>query len=264
MIRKNYPKVLPFSDLASFIEESTLALQKAESFLKRTNADPLLLFKEAHVYLTSEYNVLTAIMDTSYQKNKKVTPHSFQVYLGSLLGKALQTWASEQGISQKVQVLVRTPNTFPSIFAVYVNDIEVIQFNIFKKWYGMREKFLSEDEIKERAERSKQRYQEGIQDVEKKIEKWTKAKESPASLVKNLKGVYILLFKRKNAMANIDTLLKSFEKQKKELIKLIEEEDGRIPEQIKYQQLKEASVQLIVPFFKELNYSLEDQPYNLY
>ncbi|PLS19009.1 hypothetical protein CVD28_00990 [Bacillus sp. M6-12] len=260
----HYPDVLPLEDFSSLIEESALELQKAQLFLTKCMKEPMLLFKEAHIYLKSNRNIVTAVMTTSYMKHDKVNPHAFQVYLASILDKAIQEWVQEKEIPYDVRVLVRNPNSFPSIFAVYVNEQEVLQFNIFDKWYGTRDIIFTEEDIRNRESKTKTINEESLKEIDQELKKWTKIKEKPTSLIRTPTDIFVLLFKRKKLNNSLDKKVSSLQRQKEDLLKDMRREEESIPAQIEHFQKKQDYTECLIPFFKELSYSLEDEKYNLY
>jgi hypothetical protein len=260
----HYPDVLPYEDFSTLIEESARELQKAQNFLLRATMQPMLLFNEAHIYLKSNRNIVTAVMTTSYLKDDKVNGHAFQVFLASILNKALQSWAKKKDISDDVRVLVRNPNSFPSIFAVYVNEQEIIQFNIFDKWYGIRDVIFTEEDIRNREAENKSTNEEALKEIEEELKRWSEIKEKPTTLMRSPSDVFILLFKRSKLNKSLDKKLSSLHRQREELLKNIKREEESIPSQIEHFHKKQVYTDLLVPFFEELSYSLEKEKYNLY
>lgn len=260
----HYPDVLTYEDFSSLIEESAMELQKAQNFLLRTTVQPMLLFQEAHIYLKSNRNIVTAVMNTSYLKNDKVNGHAFQVFLASILDRGLQAWVEKNQIPHEVRILVRNPNSFPSIFAVYVNEQEIIQFNIFERWYGLRDVIFTEDEIRERAEKHKITNEEALKELDIELTKWTDIQQKPSSLIRTPWDIFVLLFKRNKLNASLEKKVTFIKRQKEDLMKDIKFEEESIPGQIEHSQTKQVYRESLLPFFEELSYGLEEDRHNLY
>lgn len=62
--------------------------------------------------------MVVSVINTPYVNQEEIKPQDFQVYLGSLLDKAIKEWAEKRNLSYDVSVRVRNPNYFPSLFVV--------------------------------------------------------------------------------------------------------------------------------------------------
>jgi hypothetical protein len=260
----HYPDTPPVDDFLSLIANVTKELSQAQTFLMRVQDDSMLLFNEADQYLKSTRNVVTASMSLAHVKTKTMTPHTFQVYLASLLDKGFKVWAKSQKMERSVSVLVRNPSSFPSIFAVYVDDHETVQFNIFEKWYGVREKFYTEEQLREQFEKSKENTLDCIAQTEKKKTYWVQVKEKPLTFIKKPYDIYLLLFKYQMILANVEKKISSFEHQIKDMQKSLQEQEEAIPKQVAHYKARKDIAESVTPFFVELGYSLEEERDRLY
>ena len=260
----HYPDAIPVESFCSLIEDATLELQKSQHFLQRVESNPLLLFKEGSIYLKSTRNIVTSVMATSYLKNKTITPHAFQVYLATVLDRAFKEWAKEQDWKHEVAVLVRQPNSFPSIFAVYVDEREVLQFNIFERWYGIREKIYTEEELTEQYLKSEERTLSDIEKREKKLAYWKQVKEKPWSFIKSVKDIHILLFKRRIMEENIEKKIASIETHIANMKQDLTIQKENIPELLEQQEKRVKISERMRVFFVELEYSLNEERHQLY
>lgn len=260
----HYPDAIPVESFCSLIEDATLELQKSQHFLQRVESNPMLLFKEGSIYLKSTRNIVTSVMATSYLKNETITPHAFQVYLATVLDRAFKEWAKEQDLEHEVAVLVRQPNSFPSIFAVYVDEREVLQFNIFERWYGIRGKLYTVEELAEQYRKSEEKALPDIENSEKKLAYWKQVKEKPWTFIKSAKDVRILLFKRKTMNENIEKKISSIETQIATMKQNLTIQKEHIPELMKQQEKQVNISERMRVFFVELGYALNEERQQLY
>jgi hypothetical protein len=265
---RKYPEPLPFHKFISLIHQANLELQKIEQFLQKVTENPILLFEEAHIYLKSHRNMVVSVINTPYVNPEKIKPQDFQIYLGSLLDKAIKEWAEKRNLPYDVSVRVRNPNYFPSLFAVYVDGHETIQFHLFEKWYGIRQIILSDQEVRDKSKKITDSIQEQIKEIEKEIQKWKKIQKNPFSTIKRPLDVftvpYLVLFKWKVIKENLQKKIQKLYNEKSNLMKELEKERKCINEQIHYYQMKKKHIDAVLPFFKELNYTLQTEKHKLY
>jgi hypothetical protein len=265
---RKYPEPLSLDKFISLIKQAAFELQEVEQFLQKATENPMLLFQEAHIYLKSHRNMVVSAMNTSYDNPEKIKPQDFQVYLSSLLDKAIKEWAKKRGLSYDVSVQVRNPNCFPSLFAVYVDGYETIQFHLFERWYGIRENVLSEQEVKDRYKKFADSIQKQLEQIEKEMQKWQKIQKNPFSTIKRPLDIftvpYLLLFKWKTIKENLQKKIQKLYNEKSWLMEELEKEKERIDEQIHYYQMKKKHIDAVLPFFKELNYTLQTEKHKLY
>lgn len=260
----HYPTAIPVESFCAVIEESTLELQKIQHFLQRAEADPLLLFKESSIYLKSSRNIVTSILGTSYSRNESVTAYAFQVYLATVLDRAFKDWAEKQDWKHDVSVLVRQPSTFPSIFAVYVDEREVIQFNIYERWYGIREKMYSQEELMEQYLKSEENAFSDIEERRNKLAYWIHVKDNPWSFIKNIKDVRILLFERDTIKGNIEKKITSIEQDILSMEQSLAIQKENIPRLLEQQEKRMDVMEKMRAFFVELHYDLMQEKHRLY
>ncbi|WCK57175.1 hypothetical protein PP175_28725 (plasmid) [Aneurinibacillus sp. Ricciae_BoGa-3] len=260
---KNYPHALPALLFTNHVKETMHELNQIGDFLERASMEPMLLFTESYRVLKTANNLLVNSFQTEDRKDG-LTPHAFLIFLGSLLDKAFTEWATTQQLSFQPSVKVRQPNTFPSIFAIYVEDTELMQFNIFEQWYGIQQNILTPEEIKSNLKRKEASINNMIEDLDKKIEKCQSFQKSPLSKVRSLKDTHYYLFKRKALLEKVAKKIDRFEDLKIALVKELQEERNKIQEHLEFHADKQEKLNGILPFFKELGYALQDEKYKLY
>lgn len=260
----HYPEILPLEPFTTLIEEATLELQKSQLFLNRAKLNPMLLFKEAHIYLRSPRNIVSTVMTTSYLKDDLVTPHAFQVYLANQLNVAYNEWIEKQELNYEVSILVRNPDSFPSLFAVYVNEREVLQFNIFEQWYGIHEQFPTLEELQEQYRKSEEYQKETLEKDKTAVDYLKNVKAKPWAFVRKPKDVRLLLFKRGLVDNNIQEKIirKGTQMQDTKFDLQNQFEDIQITFKSK-EHAKRIAEQMSM-FFIELGYTLEKRTSKLY
>lgn len=260
----HHPEAIPVHSFHLAIEEAVIELQKSQHFLQRVESEPLLLFKEGSIYLKSSRNIVTSILGTSYSKTEPVTTFAFQVYMATILDRAFKAWSKEQDWEHDVSVLVRQPLSFPSIFALYVDEREVIQFNIFERWYGIRGKTYTEEEFIEHYRKSEENTLTDIEKTKKEIDYWKQVKGNPWTFIKNFKDVRMLLFERNTINENIEKKITAFEADISAMRRNLRSQQEGIPQLLEQQEARLEITEKMSVFFKELEYSLMEERSKLY
>lgn len=260
----HYPDAPPLESFDSLLETASLELQKSKQFLQRVEGTPHLLFKEAHIYLRSARNIVTSVMSVPHLKNDQATPHAFLIYLATLLDREFKEWAKTQDWKHDISILVRQPNSFPSIFAVYVDEREVLQFNIFERWYGVREKFHTEEELMEHYQKSEKRTLSDIKKSDKKIVYWKDVQAKPWSFIKTVEDIYIFLFKRETLNQNIEKKIVSLERNIGHMMQDLVIQRESIAETLERQEKAFTIAERMRVFFVELEYTLNEEIQQLY
>lgn|GEM_PF-5772173 len=166
-----------------------------------------------------------------------------------------------------------------SIFAIYHEDIEIAQFNIFEQWYGIRDKPSLEDDILKEHQRLENEKNKEISLVNERIQKWEGILTHPYKYVYNFylknkklraKSIFqfiddsIHLLFNKNLIDKIKNRLK----QEKDKLKEINDRYARHsfdPEElIASNKEKEAYIKFCVDFFELHQYSLQQKQHKLY
>lgn len=126
-------------------------LESQKRFIQDSVSCPSMLFERASEFIRSTREPLFQIFNIYEDNERKMNVHEFQNYLCSIVNEHFIRYFN----SYKVEVKLRNPNTFPSIYAVYFNGFEIIQFDIFKRYYGVREIKTEEMIHREQDERKK-------------------------------------------------------------------------------------------------------------
>lgn len=257
LLRKQKQReLLPSEDFILKIEEEERNFIEGKELIKKCIEEPKLIFTEAREILGSPRHLV-------FESVGRMR-HDFQYFLASIANNYFQEWLEEQNIEDKAEVEVRNPNSYPSIFVVYFNDEEVIQFDIFKKSYGMREKRFTEEELLQKHTKNKLRIQSEIEKEKVKLEEIIDMKANPKKYVKFWSDYYLIWFRRKKLKKSFDRRIKF---QKKDL-KFYEDELSRAEETYFYQLEKnkrmEKAINKIEPFFEKLGYEKSTEQHLLY
>ncbi|WCF11478.1 hypothetical protein NDS46_31470 (plasmid) [Paenibacillus thiaminolyticus] len=158
---KERQNVLSSTLFIKAIEDAKQELINQQSFLEEAIKEPSKLFGQSDQQLGRKALLFRTMSDLSF-KDSNVKIHDLQEFLAGLTNQFIQKWARENGITQNITVGVRNHKSYPSVFAIYHDEIELIQFDIFEKFYGIRDKSKSEEEIRKQ-------YQEREKEVDEKI-----------------------------------------------------------------------------------------------
>jgi hypothetical protein len=129
------------------IEGAKEELSAQQTFLEEAIKDPHVLFSRGTDRLGKK-SLVSYIMNGFVFNDGKLLVHDFQVFLADLTDRFVQEWAKSNGITESIKVEVRMPNSYPSIFAIYHKEMELIQFNVLEKFYGVRNKVKDEETIR--------------------------------------------------------------------------------------------------------------------
>lgn len=261
------------------IDKTIERFQQQKAFLEQACSQPELLFQDAHRVIGSKRDHIYQIMNQWNDGKRILQVHDFQKFMAELLNRFVQQWAKEHGIHQEVVVKVRNPNTFPSIFAVYHGDIELIQFDILKRFYGIRDAIKSEEEINEERKKFENERNEQIERCKNEIAEYVKMKESPFAYVWNyhrnhkpknwFRGLinevgeyFFLVFKRRKMLTLIDEAIKS----RQTSISSYEDNIKRVDwnEKIRISKARAELTEKLKSLFEQYGYRLETERYNLY
>jgi hypothetical protein len=245
------------------INEAQAQIQTQYDFIEQSISNPELLFADAHNIFGSWH---AAIFQTlAYPINKtNIKVHELQGFLAELVEPFVKEWCRSNGVTHDVQVKVRNRNSFPSIFAIFSNGLEIMQFNLFEKKYGVRVKALSEEEIAEKYQDEMNRQQKNIDEFVEKIHLKRAVKANPYHYARNFKERVIVWCKMKTLQTNVDKQIEDFEK----MIEIIEKNradyEARVPQSIAANQIKTKLVDQLTPLFTEYDYTLEKMESALY
>ena len=262
---RNQRKIYPDDYFIESIRQSQSDLERSLAFLLKALEEPKLLYTDTKDEWISNRGMLFKALEYMAKGEKRNNLHDFQAFIADKLDRYLKEWAKNKGITEDVKVEVRNPLTYPSIFAVYYEDQEIIQFNIFEKWYGIRESLTTtEEEILSSGDTVMKTHEENIQSFVKRRAEYEGLSKKPWGMVKTPADVYILLFKRKKVIEGLQKQLENFDKRIEHESKLLQQTKDSIPHQVERSKRKITGMDSIVPFFEELDYSLEMNQYKLY
>lgn len=177
-------KVLSSSLFIKAIEEAKDELCKQEEFLRMGINNPSLIFDQANKLL-GKRGLAFDVMNRNLADGGKVQVHDFQTSLADLTNQFVQYWAKEHGIEEDITVEVRTPNTFPSLFAIYFGECEVMQFSITEKIYGNHRQAKTEETIREEYAQLEKNKEDERKSLESKITEYEEMLKDTHGYVRN-------------------------------------------------------------------------------
>ncbi|WPS85323.1 hypothetical protein SMD22_01465 (plasmid) [Brevibacillus halotolerans] len=260
------------------IEEANNELSIQRQFLKDAIQNPELIFSLSDQYFGSK-NLLSHVMNRSLIDDTKLQVHDFQAFLADLTNQFVQSWASNHGIAEEVSVEVRQTTSYPSIFAVYHKNIELIQFSIIGKFYGIREVVKKEEQIREEYDQYQREKEEKRACLSKKIEKYMEIKRDPYVYIRNhyknlnKKGIriiwreiceyFLITFKKKKLSDGIDKKIADLQSQL-DAIEKYEDSRMNVEDEIVLSESRSTLTKALLPLFQEYNYVLEEKKNRLY
>lgn len=255
----------PKEEFFDAIFEAQKELDEALAFLKRAESTPAILFAEASRYLISTRGMVYTIMNHVRTEDGKIKGHDFQVYLADLANRYFQQWLRERDIPDDFAIQIRDANYFPSNFAIYHGDRELIQFNLIEKWYGVRKRPLSKETILLEDSKQAERLLAAIRKQEKSLVQAIHRRDYPRQYVKGVKHSIRYFFSNKKKLDKIfDDAVK---KEEAILIQYkMEMEQAKIllPEIIENAQETATYLMQVEPFFQDIGYVLETEKNKLY
>lgn len=257
-------EVKPNSLFFSYIDDAQKELNDGLAFLKKAELDPKLLFTDSDIHLKSR-GMMMAIMNHWRNENEYVKGHDFQVYVADVANRYFQDWLRQKGINEPFRLEVRNPNQFPSIFAVYHEEVELLQCNLQKKWYGVRKRPFTEEEILYRHEKGLARIEKEMKETEEELKRNLLRRDEPLKYYKGLKNrIQYLFIDKKKLYESFDKFVKREEsilaQQKKEKEFLTQS----LPKMIEESKKKGIHVEQVEAFFVELGYELNKVEGSLY
>lgn len=265
-IYKEVPTPLSYFDFEIYLQNAQRELNEAIRFLESCQIDnPILLFDESDKYLKSHWNVITSIMKAKALRDDSYNVHTFQILLASILNKAFQNWKSDKKVDGNFSIKSRNHMSFPSIFAVYHDDSdELIQFNIFEKYYGILVPGLSEEMVIQNCKKNIESNQESLDETIKSIEYWESVIEKPSIIFKNPIETIRFYLKKDIILQNINKKLKDLNLYKEDIESNIKSIEESISEQIKRNLKRKEMIEMILPFFDSINYLFQEDKHKLY
>lgn len=249
-------------------------LDEQRELILMSLSDPMLLFDRASQIFSSRKDTIFKIMSVYEDNQRKMDSHQFQEFLCSIVDSYFQQTFKDD----KLEVKVRNPNSFPSIFAVYYDDMEIIQFDIIERFYGKRT-ILTKEDIEKRYIGLYEDYQEELDRLNDKLYKMISAKNDPLGYViefhknKKKKVLNKLFYGAKELLVcgfQKDKLVSLIDKSIADYEKMIEEVDDRYSkynnrtEDIDNLEIQEYAMKFIESMFIEHNYRFEIESHKLY
>lgn len=265
MNRRKKQEVKDVDDFIAFFNVAINEIQKGISFMEKLEEQPSMVFTDIRKYLQSRKGASISILNHWKKHEMDVNVHDLQGLLAHYANLHFQNWLKENEIDEPFYISIRNPRTYPSIFSVYHQHIELLQFNVFESWYGIRKEPLTEEEIHSRHNNDLERIENEIKAQEEKIEKEKDRKNHPLKHYKGLKNFFVYLFINKKKLNEaFDQLIKKeisiLEHLKEEKIM----KELMLESEIQDHKQRRYWLSLIEPFFYELNYSFQSNRNILY
>lgn len=261
---KNQREIYSDDYYVEAIRHSQKELEESLLFLQKAFVEPELFFTTAKEGLHSTRSMIYKAIDYRARDQKMGNQHDFQALLAEKMNQHLQKWVQVRGIEEQVKVEVRNPLSFPSIYCIYFNDMEVIQFNIFEQWYGVRERPLSEEEIINQSNSVVRNHEEQVEKLKKQLDDYKAYRENPWKHVKVPTDIVIILFKMKRLKEGLNKRISNTEKRIKEEQDMLKGAKDSLPYYLEKRNKRQIGIDKIVPFFEELSYRLETEQHKLY
>lgn len=123
------------------IDEVRARLKVQSELILESTENPELLFDQASKYFPSAKETIFNIMDVYEDGQRKMNAYELQEKMLQIINEFFK----QQLGDTTVEVRTRKEKAFPSLFAIYKDDVELIQFDIFKRFYGKRTVKSKED-----------------------------------------------------------------------------------------------------------------------
>lgn len=265
MKRRKAGKVKDVDDFISFFNVAINEIQKGITFMEKLEEQPSMVFTDIREYLQSRKGASVSILNHWRNHELNVNIHDFQRLIAHYANLHFQNWLKENEIDEPFYISIRNPRTYPSTFSVYHQHIELLQFNVFESWYGIRKEPLTEEEVHSQHEKEMKRLEREIREQEERIEKEKDRKKHPLKHYKGVKNFFTYLFiNKKKLNQGFDRLIKKEES----ILEVIKEEKGM--KELTLDRIIQDNLQrrewlnLVEPFFQELNYSIQTNKSILY
>jgi len=252
------------NEYISLLEEVRSELEAETEFLKKAAVEPIRFFTETKERFKSHRSMLFLSLNYKARQGQG-SVHEFQRFLAEKMNEVFQAWLLQNGTNLPLSIRVRTRSSFPSLFAVYDGDTEILQFNIFEKTYGIRQRPLTEEELLKRGQDEERRLRTLKNKEEKSLAELVKVKEKPYLYsFSSWKGFYLLFLRYERTMKRINELIKETKERVCDFEKQIRLKREALPSQIQANERRRKAVEAAEPFFKSLGYSLETRREKLY
>lgn len=257
--------VKPKSDFINTMKDAENELKEAVAFIERAEQEPKLFLEESHEHIGKTKDIVFSIMNHWKRGEKQIKGYDFQAYLAAASNRYFQEWLKTNNITESFEIEVRNPQQFPSIFAVYQNGTELMQLNILEKWYGIRQRKSTEEEVVTEYHQELTRVDNDIVTQMEKLSLAKERRDHPLQYYKGFKNFFAWLFLNKKKLhESFEKLVKNEESK----LQQYKESKERIvqyhPITLKNLAEKRVSIEKIEPFFKEMNYTLNEIQSRLY
>lgn len=190
---------------------------------------------------------------------------SYQLFLADKADTYLKEWLIRKGEEPVYRIKVRAIETFPSIYAIYKGEQELIQFSLTNKWYGIREKGKTEEDIKRIHDIDIVRLNNEKKDREEELRKWQDIKEEPHTYYKGIMNKLTLWTKSKEEIEGyLDKQIRNCESWVLEAMENMEWKKQNYEIKLKEEKNKIEAEKILVPFFNEQGYQNNTTEYSLY
>ncbi|MFI2856924.1 hypothetical protein ACH6EH_07260 [Paenibacillus sp. JSM ZJ436] len=255
------------------IELTINKLSKQREFIMRAINKPELLFDKTSEMFHRK-DAIFQIMSVFEDGQRKMHIHEFQDLLASIVIEFFRKEVEDE----RIIVKLKNPNTYPSIFAVYYDDCEVMQFNIFERYYGMRYR-KSREEIEKHYSDQVERHHESLERINNKLLQIESFKKSPIRYIfkyhkdRNVKLYKKLFYGLKELLSFAifsKRMAKTIDEAKIKYVGQIEESKERqqkyynLEEDLEKMKLRDDVIAKVEPIFIKYNYRLETDSHRLY
>ncbi|OZB98136.1 hypothetical protein [Paenibacillus sp. XY044] len=255
------------------IELAVNRLNKQREFLKRATDKPEILFDKASTMFTRKDDIFS-IMNVYEDGQRKMNVHDLQAFLCSIINNFFRSELKDERITIKVRDRLR----YPSIFAVYYDDNEFLQFDIFERYYGKR-MMKTVEEIEEHYKRQADQKHKELEIVKEKISDMLAAKDNPIKYIINYhknrktkiykkwfygsKELVLYVFQWGKMSKLVGKALDKYAQQLEEIEARYKKYDN-LEFDLKNLRIKEDLISKVEPIFIKYNYRLETENHKLY
>lgn len=239
-------------------------LDESIEFLKKIEENPNIIFIHIKESLGSQRSLTFQCIDYVGKEKTERIVCDLQSYLGNKMNEVFQLWKQKNGIKEKLEIRVRNPNSYTSIYAIYLDDKEIAQFNPFEKFYGNRTGCRSEADILRAAQHEVIWLEDEKKEKISQLENLISVRKKPFSHISTLNDLIPVVFRYKKTMKLLDYLI---EKQEKKIIKIQEKiklEKDKVSKNIESNKKHKQMFEIVERFFLQYDYTLETNESKLY
>lgn len=201
------------------------------------------------------------ILSEVYGRNYK---SDFQIYTASIANDYLQEWLNKNNIQKNYEIRLRNLYSFPSTYAIYLGEFELMQFNLGDKWYGIRVKGIEDKELERKYEEDLKELEDRAKKAEKDLLEWEEALKHPYKTFKGIKNKLNLITKNKTVKEALEDKVHVKREWLISTLIDIEMRKKQHERDKENNKLRLDAEKDLVKFFEELGYSLMEQKEKLY